>query len=370
MKVLRKRLLWILLGFVFVGFLVAGFIYMIPEPPEKEFEAARQALASARSNQADVYAREIFREAGQYYDSAMKAWKEENQRFIIMRDYKGVIRLSEISALKSQEAIKLTKSSSTDLEKRSRSKIHTLNGLLNDINKTFSRFPLSKHTRLEISRGKLLLSEAQVAFNNKLFIDADNKLSQAEKLLNNAHTVANRLIREYFENHRQWKTWMDQTIAESKQKKIPVIIVDKFASKCYVYKNGKQTAEFEAELGKNWVGDKRQRGDHATPEGRYKITQKKEGRATKYYKALLINYPNDDDKQRFRSEVANGSLPHNTHIGGLIEIHGHGGKGADWTEGCVALTDSDMDKLYKMVSVGTPVTIIGSIADLNEILRN
>lgn len=370
MKVFRKKIIWFLLGIILVGLLAFGFFSMIPEPPGKEVELARQALATARENKSEVYAKELFQEASLYYDSAMNAWKDENNRFIILRDYSTVIRLSEISVHKSAEAIKLTRSYATDLEKRAKSKIHTLNKLLNDINTTFSRFPLSNHTRSEISKGKLLLSEAQVAFENKLFIEADKKLSDAEKLLNNAHTVANRLIKDYFEHHKQWKAWMEQTIAESKQKNIPVIIVDKFASKCFVYKNGNKIAEFDAELGKNWVGDKRQRGDHATPEGRYKITQKKEGRATKYYKALLINYPNDDDKQRFQSEIANGSLPRNTHIGGLIEIHGHGGKGADWTEGCVALTDSDMDKLYKMVSVGTPVTIIGSIANLKEILGN
>ena len=370
MAAFKKRWFWVVLAIAFSALLVAGFFYLIPVPPGKETELARQTMAIARDHKAETYAKDRFLEAGLYYDSAMTTWKNENKRFIILRDYSAVIRLLEISAQKSQEAIMATRSSVADLEKISKSRIHALNGILNDINVTFSRFPLSSQIRTEIARGKLLLSEAQVAFKNKHFLVADKKLNEAEKLLNNAYANANQLIREYFENQKQWQKWMEQTIAESKQKNISVIIVDKFASKCYVYKNGKQIAGFSAELGKNWVGDKRQRGDNATPEGRYKITQKKEGRATIYYKALLINYPNDEDKQRFQSEITNGSLHRNAHIGGLIEIHGHGGKGADWTEGCVALTDSDMDKLYKMVSVGTPVTIIGSIANLDEILRN
>ena len=49
--------------------------------------------------------------------------------------------------------------------------------------------------------------------------------------------------------------------------------------------------EFDAELGTNWVGDKRVKGDKATPEGMYKITKKFDGRKTKYYKALLLDYP-------------------------------------------------------------------------------
>ena len=53
-------------------------------------------------------------------------------------------------------------------------------------------------------------------------------------------------------------------------------------------------------------------------------------------------------------------------IGDLIEIHGDGGKGGNWTQGCVALKNSDMDILFKYVSKGTPVTIIGSTLTLEE----
>ena len=85
---------------------------------------------------------------------------------------------------------------------------------------------------------------------------------------------------------------------------------------------------------------------------------------TKYYKAFLLDYPNDEDTARFKAEIAKGSLPASAKIGGLIEIHGNGGKGIDWTEGCVALTDREMDLVYKIVKVGTPVTIVGSMVDL------
>jgi hypothetical protein len=43
----------------------------------------------------------------------------------------------------------------------------------------------------------------------------------------------------------------------------------------------------------------------------------------------------------------------------LIEIHGEGGRGKDWTQGCVALTNSDIDDLFGRVAIGTPVTIVG-----------
>lgn len=370
MKRWRRRIIWFVVVITIIVFCIVGFIKLIPEPPAKEIEMARQALIKARESKAEIYSKDIYKEASRYYDSAMNAWQTENQRFILLRDYSAVVTLSGISTEKSEAACKHTKLHAVDLEQRTKKLIGSLNSILKELNNTYARFPLPKKTRSAISKGKLLVSEGQVAFRNGSLIEAEKKVKQAETLLKSAHDEAWNLISEYFENHRQWKVWMDQTIAESKKKNSTVIIVDKFASKCFVYKKGKKTAEFDAELGKNWVGDKRQRGDYATPEGRYRVTQKKEGRSTKFYKALLIDYPNADDKQRFKSAIASGKLPRNTHIGGLIEIHGHGGKGADWTEGCVALTDSDMDKLYKVVSVGTSVTIIGSIANLDSILKN
>jgi len=52
-------------------------------------------------------------------------------------------------------------------------------------------------------------------------------------------------------------------------------------------------------------------------------------------------------------------IPRGASMGGLIEIHGNGGRGKDWTKGCVALRNSDMDDLFRRTSVGTPVTIVG-----------
>ena len=53
-------------------------------------------------------------------------------------------------------------------------------------------------------------------------------------------------------------------------------------------------------------------------------------------------------------------MPAAAGIGGLIEIHGEGGRGRDWTRGCVALANPDIDDLFRHVEVGTPVTIVGS----------
>ena len=76
--------------------------------------------------------------------------------------------------------------------------------------------------------------------------------------------------------------------------------------------------------------------------------------------ALLLHHPNADDRRAYAQARRSGEVPDGAGIGGLIEIHGEGGLGRDWTRGCVALTNPDMDDLFTHVDVGTPVTIVGS----------
>jgi L,D-peptidoglycan transpeptidase YkuD (ErfK/YbiS/YcfS/YnhG family) len=362
---LRITIFFILVLFLSALGILAG--RLIPEPPVDEVQYARVALSDARNKNAESYSPKNFRLASLYYDSAMIHWQEQNERFILFREYDEVLGFARQSAAYSTKAGEQTHSNATSLKSKINTGISELNLIVSKINSRFGRYPLPSEVRNRISKGKLMLSEAVVAYNKGAYLQSNRKLSDAGSLLMNAWNHANSSIQEYFTSFPEWQSWVKKTIAESKQKRIAVIIVDKYAGKCFLYQNGIKTMEFDAELGKNWIGDKRHKGDNATPEGMYKVTKKLEGGATKYYKALLINYPNDDDRKRFQSEVQKGTISKSTGIGGLIEIHGHGGKGADWTEGCVALADEEMAKLYKQVKIGTPVTIVGSLVDLNTI---
>ena len=116
---------------------------------------------------------------------------------------------------------------------------------------------------------------------------------------------------------------------------------------------------YDAEVGSNALGVKERQGDRATPEGRYRVVKKKDRGQSRYYRALLLDYPNEDDRRRFAAAQRRGEIPRGARIGGLIEIHGEGGRGQNWTEGCVALSNRDLDDLYPRVSAGTRVTIVG-----------
>ena len=115
-------------------------------------------------------------------------------------------------------------------------------------------------------------------------------------------------------------------------------------------------AAFEVALGRGPNGPKQRMGDHKTPEGEYVIDAKKSH--SRFYRALHISYPNQMDRKRAQEA---GVDP-----GGDVEIHGiQNGLGwiggvhrrFDWTDGCIAVTDDEIDEIWNQVTVGTPVEI-------------
>ena len=141
--------------------------------------------------------------------------------------------------------------------------------------------------------------------------------------------------------------------------KIDKIVAYKKKRTLYTYKNGKQIDAFKFSLGKNGdKGNKVRAGDYRTPEGSYVIVRKKCD--DRLYKSLMISYPNATDKARARK---NGVNP-----GGYITIHGQpkwnaDGRGDnytlahDWTEGCLAVPNVAIDKLWVAVQNGVKMEI-------------
>jgi murein L,D-transpeptidase YafK len=113
---------------------------------------------------------------------------------------------------------------------------------------------------------------------------------------------------------------------------------------------------YKVALGGQPVGAKQRLGDHKTPEGLYVVDQKNP--ASIFHRALHLSYPNAQDRENARKL---GVSP-----GGDVEIHGLGAKygwvGAahrltDWTDGCIAVTNEEIDEIWPLVPVGTPVEI-------------
>ena len=191
----------------------------------------------------------------------------------------------------------------------------------------FSAYPLSAEVWTRISKGKMLLKESEVLLRKDNLL-RQIKRSQIQNCCLLIHTkIATDHLKDYFNSFPVWKNWVDKTIKESRQNQSYSIIIDKYSRKCIVYLGGVKKYEYHVELGKNWVGDKRVKGDKATPEGMYRVAKKFGSNKTKYHKALLIDYPNETDKAEFKKEIAKGTLPRSAKIGSLIEIHGDGGRG-------------------------------------------
>ncbi len=137
---------------------------------------------------------------------------------------------------------------------------------------------------------------------------------------------------------------------------IDSIVVYKRQRKMYVYQEGEWVKTYRIALGANPVGTKRCKGDCKTPEGLYYIEDKNP--FSDYHKNLGISYPNDRDVARARRM---GRPP-----GGDIKIHGLPDEKAylgsmhrlyDWTEGCIAVTNAEIDELYRHVIVGAAINI-------------
>lgn len=122
-------------------------------------------------------------------------------------------------------------------------------------------------------------------------------------------------------------------------------------------------------LGTNPKPPKEREGDGATPEGSYFICCKNP--KSQFYLSLGISYPGPRDAERgykaglisereskaiVAAHRARATPPWNTKLGGEVFVHGRGSK-SDWTLGCIALDDSDIEELYRLVPVRTPITI-------------
>ncbi len=132
--------------------------------------------------------------------------------------------------------------------------------------------------------------------------------------------------------------------------------VDKLGRRLYLMLGGEVVRSFPVALGGNPVGHKQQEGDRRTPEGRYVLDFRKADSA--YHRALHISYPDANDSESARSR---GVSP-----GGAVMIHGQrNGFGwmaplvqrFDWTDGCIALSNADMDVVWTLVEPGTPIEI-------------
>ena len=144
--------------------------------------------------------------------------------------------------------------------------------------------------------------------------------------------------------------------AEDSMTKVDHVLVVKSQRTLTLLSHGKVLRTYKVALGSSPVGAKEQQGDHKTPEGRYILDRR--NTKSRFYKSIHLSYPNEQDKQK--------ASQRGVAAGGDIMIHGlpngFGWLGAthraqNWTDGCIAVTNAEMDEIWELVQDGTPVEI-------------
>ena len=138
---------------------------------------------------------------------------------------------------------------------------------------------------------------------------------------------------------------------------IEKITVRKSARKLELYHNGKIVKSYTIALGRNPVGHKQREGDSKTPEGKYFIAY--HNPKSSYHLSLKISYPDEQDKLNAKKMGVSA--------GGDIMIHGLPNRApflgrfhnlTDWTQGCIAVNNYEIEEIYSAVKDGTPIEIL------------
>lgn len=339
-----------------------------PDPPRMNlFESAQSRLRVLKDVNAPLYAPALYAEYIRAVELAGGELADQQKIFYGFRQYLTFERLCG-------EALERADAAERDArENRAAVQIdvvqgrHQLREMISGIRAGLDRTGISNAGRGGLVRAEVLLREAEIMSDAGRWLEARQKMEGAFAAARAADYERRERMSRFNDPQLidKWDRWARETIHGSAQHSTKAILVVKSRNVCLLLDSGSVVRRYAADLGKNSAYDKSYRGDEATPEGKYKIIEKKGLGRSKFHKALLINYPNDEDVRSFRRSHRVGHLLPQSRLGGLIEIHGDGGRDKNWTQGCVALHNTDMDDLYSRVGPETPVTIVGNYSDFD-----
>jgi L,D-transpeptidase-like protein len=241
-------------------------------------------------------------------------------------------------------------------------RLRLLNTRVGDIG---SRVVLGEHsveTELLVRQARLLLEQGQYS----QAVEASDRAGKI--LLTQTELLTNELGR-YADNEliAAWREAARQTIEWSRTHRAQSIVISKADRVLTLYKNGRKVLTYPIQLGSRGIRAKQHYGDGATPEGEYRIHRKRGSGQTPYFRALILDYPNADDRRRFEEAQKVGLIPRSQPMPGLIQLHGIAQGITDQPFGSILLDNPHIAKLFDQVSVGTPVTIVGALGSHNSV---
>ncbi len=292
--------------------------------------------------------------------------RDEEAKFGWFRDYGGAQTTLAALVAEGESLLERIKNEKADRERTFALSADALAARIGSLIQITQYFNENEDVRKNVSQAEIKLAEARMLVAKENYDLAATIAGEGGVFLDRAEASAVKILDRYLDPGQlaKWRRWSDEAVKESREKSSVVLLVNKVERKMIVYARGEVKARFDIGLGKYGLSDKLYSGDDATPEGRYKIVSKIP--ASKFYKALLIDYPNAGDRQAFAEARKRGLVPARAGVGGDIEIHG-GGKDS-LTRGCVGLDNKDMDAVYEHARVGTTVVIVGAVGVENTIL--
>jgi lipoprotein-anchoring transpeptidase ErfK/SrfK len=215
----------------------------------------------------------------------------------------------------------------------------------------------------------LLIKQARAFFDQEDYDRSLHAAEEADQALMAQAAVLSRELGRYADDSRitRWRMLAKQTVDWSRQHQTSAIVVSKADRVLTLYRNGHKVLTYPIRLGFNGIREKQYQGDGATPEGRYRVTRKRGQGQTQFYRALVLDYPNREDRRRFDVAKKSGRIPPTKSIGGQIEIHGNENELMAQTLGCIMLDNHKMAALFERVEAGTPVTIVGALTSQNSV---
>ncbi|HEV8702278.1 MAG TPA: L,D-transpeptidase family protein [Candidatus Polarisedimenticolia bacterium] len=333
-------------------------------PPLDDMDAARSAMERAEAAEGVSRASAPCAAAREALVLAEAEVRLESRRRALSRDFEEAARLMSEARIAAEICAYQATVARARIRTRAGAAIKELTAVLPRVH-ALARHAWDADSAQAILQADVALGEAKRAFEKGEYERALEAAERGRSRLAGAVGELNRAFDALHSSPRRavWRRWVKETLKESTATGKPVIIVDKLRRQLRLFKGKDEVASYRADLGLAGVATKTQAGDDATPEGRYRVTEVRGPGQTRYYRALMLDYPNAEDRERFRRLQRSGQVPKGKGIGSLIEIHGNGGRSQDWTQGCVALENDEMDDLVPRVKVGTAVTIVGTIPE-------
>lgn len=352
---LSRAFVWMLLS-ISSG---AGLSGCGDAPPLQELEQVARIEKTLWKIGAAEFAPEEYLRYQEKVEAVKGNFSRERARWSMIQGYDEIRTHLTALSLEGEGLLRSVSSKRNETREKAFQEVRSVEAIAEQLRERSSKLFVTNAARKKSVQAELLLAEARQDLTEGRYRASYEKARRARLLLDPADREINTTLDRYLERRNliRWRGWVRETLDWSRRNSAPVIVVRKAERTLTLYQGERPIKVYSISLGFNGLNDKRSVGDGATPEGTYRIILKKDLGETKYHRALLINYPNERDRARYKRA---------RQLGGLIEIHGGRNEGLEETLGCVALDNDEMDDLFRRVSNGTPVTIVGTTNDLTS----